>query len=418
MIPFDVRPAKGRDRPMNVKRRKRRVPKLCHTKLRGIGYYVGFRDPETGMPRKVRFGNIPLGDAQQKYHEWLGAFLRDGQAVPQLPKRVPEPAALSAARTKVLPGSLLHVTSSFIRHEEARTRGKGEPDRPGAITWQTRDLRKRHAMDFMSYLNGVYGKGAVGRMLLADLTMKDVEDFNAALVKAGLSANNINKQMQVVKAIIDRAGRPEHNGQILTWNWDSRDVLHGRPAKARVLPTVAQLEEILEKSEVRERAIVWLGIGLGFGQKDLADLHVGQIDAEGYDLRRSKTGLDRFGTTPPGVWKAISDYLAVSPRKPGQLLFTTSKGMPVVHDGGSSIVQWWSKLRAKLKKENRKLDGFYVLRHLGATEFGSRPGCSISEMRRWLGHATSSRVADLYMKPVAPEYREVVQWVRQRLTSV
>lgn len=400
---------------MPVKRRKRRVPKLCYTKLRGMGYYVSFRDPKAGTPRKVRFGDIPLGDAQQKYHTWLGVFLGDGPPVPSVPKHRTGASAPAGAPTRVLPGSLLHIASSFIRHEEARTRNKGEPHRPGAITWQTRDLRKKHAMDFMTFLNGLYGKGAVGRMMLADLTMKDVEDFNAALVKASYSANYLNKQMQVVKALIDRAGRPEHNGQTLTWNWESRDVLHGRPAKARVLPTVAQLAEILGKSEARETALIWLGIGLGFGQKDLAQLRVGQIDAQSYDLRRSKTGLERFGTTPPGVWKAVSVYMATQNRPPGQLMFTTSKGMPVVHDGGSSIVQWWTKLRASLTEAEPKLDGFYVLRHLGATEFGSRPSCSISDMRRWLGHATSSRVADLYMKPVAPEYRAVVEWVRRRL---
>jgi integrase len=403
---------------MPVKRRKRRIPQLCHTNSRGIGYYVAFRDPDSGVPRKVRFGNVTQEEAQQRYHEWLGQYLRAGQPPPAVTKRAQQPDATAvAAASNVVPGSLLHVTSGFIRHEEARAGGAKDQHGRGSITRQTFELRRKLAKDFLAFLNGVYGKGAVGRMMLADLTMKDVEDFNAAMVKANYSANYLNKQMQVIKAIIDRAGRPEYSGQVLGWNWESRDVLRGRPARIRALPTVAQLEEILSKSDVRERAMIWLGIGLGFGHKDLADLRVGQIDADGYDLRRSKTGQNRFGSTPPGVWHAVTEYLKTARRPAGQLMFVTSKGMPLVHDGGNSVVQWWTRLRNSLSEQNKGIDGFYVLRHLGATEFGSRPGCSISDMRRWLGHATSSRVADLYMKPVSPEYREVVNWVRAKVLA-
>ena len=53
---------------------------------------------------------------------------------------------------------------------------------------------------------------------------------------------------------------------------------------------------------------------------------------------------------------------------------------------------------------------------LGATEFGSRPGASIGDVKRWLGHTASSNMADLYMRPVKPEYREVVYWLRAKLT--
>ena len=72
-------------------------------------------------------------------------------------------------------------------------------------------------------------------------------------------------------------------------------------------------------------------------------------------------------------------------------------------------------LRLALGSKGKGLSGFYVLRHLGATEFGSRPGCSLSDIRRWLGHAASSSMADVYMRPVAPEHRDVVEWVRARL---
>ena len=95
----------------------------------------------------------------------------------------------------------------------------------------------------------------------------------------------------------------------------------------------------------------------------------------------------------------------------------TRKGMPLVHTGADSVQQWWHKLRKKIGESKETLAGFYVLRHLGATEFGSRPQCSLDGMRRWLGHSVSSRVTDQYMKPLSPENLAVVERVRNALLS-
>jgi integrase len=91
--------------------------------------------------------------------------------------------------------------------------------------------------------------------------------------------------------------------------------------------------------------------------------------------------------------------------------------MPLVHGHTDSVVLWWTKLRESLGEAGENLGGFYTLRHLGATEFGSRAGCSIGAMRRWLGHSASSQMADVYMKPVSPEDRAVVEWVRAAIQS-
>jgi integrase len=163
--------------------------------------------------------------------------------------------------------------------------------------------------------------------------------------------------------------------------------------------------------------MVWMGIGLGSGQPDLASVRVGQIDREGYDLRRGKRAMERFGKTPPLVWAYVTAYLTEYPRADGDLMFITRKGLPIVHSHADSVQQWWHKARKAIGESSESLEGFYVLRHVGATELGSRPGCSISDMRRWLGHATSSRVADVYMKPVAPEHKPLVSWVRRQPSS-
>ncbi len=88
---------------------------------------------------------------------------------------------------------------------------------------------------------------------------------------------------------------------MLSWNWDSRDVLHGKPTDERLLPTREQLIRMLRATDLRGRTMIWLGIGLGFGARDLAAIRVGQITPDAYDLRRSKTGVERFGETPARV---------------------------------------------------------------------------------------------------------------------
>ena len=227
----------------------------------------------------------------------------------------------------------------------------------------------------------------------------------------------MNGRIQAVKRLVDRSGRPEYGQQVLGWNWDSLDRTPGRAAEQRQLPTLKQLQALVDAADARGRAMIWLGIGLGFGQTDISTVRVGQIDKKGYDLRRGKTGIERFGETPPGVWKAIQEYLAETPRPQGELLFVTKNGKPVVHTRSDGVLQWWQRLRESIGETKDTLGGFYTLRHLGATEYGSRKGCSIVAMKQWLGHSASSAMADRYRKPVAPECRTLIKWVREALQS-
>ena len=166
--------------------------------------------------------------------------------------------------------------------------------------------------------------------------------------------------------------------------------------------------------------MVWLAIGCGFGQSDLSVLRVGHFDEKTYDLTRLKTGIERYGSTPKLVWKCMQDYLEETPRRVGELLFLTEEGMPLVHNSEKSrtdsVAKWWGELRDSLGEVGHGLNGFYSLRHLGATEYGKRPGCSISAIRRFLGHGDMETAAR-YMKPVKPQYRAVVDWVRSALKT-
>lgn len=407
--------------PQNA--RKKRVPKLKYTELRGIGWHVTFRDPETGTPRRHRFGKVTQAEAEVAYYEWVASHLK-GEAPPRiqrasrrrLDEHLSKPKARPAdAPSEVAVGSLLHVTSGLLTHEESRVAADEGPRPKGAITRKTFDSRRQFAQEFLKFINSRYGQGAVGRMMLADLKMEDVEEYNRLLVDAGYSSSQVNKRLRLVKSVVDRAGRPEHASQLLPWNWGSRDVVHGKPAEQRRLPTLRQLKLILQQCDAQRTAMVWMAIGCGFGQRDLAQIRIADIDEESYDLRRGKTGIERYGETPPLVWSTLKAHLGDAERGAEELVFRTEQGMPVVHGNSDSVQLWWARQRTKLGKEGEGLGGFYTLRHLGATAFGSREGCSIGEMKRWLGHSASSQVADVYMKPVAPENRPMVQWVNASL---
>src|SRR5262249_24327043 len=159
--------------------------------------------------------------------------------------------------------------------------------------------------------------------------------------RKGYSASQVAKRLQMVKGIIDRAGRPEHGQQLLTWNWDSRDVAHGKPTEERTLPTVDQLKRLLQTTDLRGRTMIWLGIGLGLGAKDLSAIRVGQISKDAYDLRRPKTGVERFGDTPPLVWAYVKKYQDTAERDAGELLFVTRNGLPLVHPPSNAVTLWW-----------------------------------------------------------------------------
>lgn len=396
---------------------RQRIPKLRFTGWRKLGWHVNFRDRKTGVPRKHLF-NIRErereAEARLLYHAWILENLggnQDGKFQTEV-----EPARKRRPTGNALSGSLLEVASGLKESERLRIRKPDEPRRRGTIAPPVFRDRAKIIRDFLEFLNARRGAGAVSRMRLADLTMDDVEAFNQHVVNKGFSDSQVAKRIQIVKAIIDRAGRPEHGRQMLTWNWNSRDVAHGKPTPERPLPSVELLKKMLAGADLRGRTMIWLGIGLGLGAKDLAVVRAGQIDKDAYDLRRSKTGVERFGMTPPRVWACVSKYQAETKRPAGELLFVTRTGVPLVHAKGNAVTQWWDKLRTRVGESKETMPGFYTLRHLGATEFGSRPGTSISDVKRWLGHASSSDMADVYMRPVRPEFRKVIEWVRAQLS--
>ncbi|MBL1216564.1 MAG: site-specific integrase [Planctomycetes bacterium] len=367
---------------------------------------------------------IEESQARVLYHRWLSELLdqsgvgREQHAGRKRRDTITQPRQSATTTTSnVRAGSLVEIATGLLEYERTRVRDPEGPRARGTIDPDVYSDKKKHVHDFLEFVNELHGQGSVASMALADLSMGDVESFNRRIVELGYSQSQVGRRMQVIRQLVNRAGRPEHGQQVLQWNWNSLDILHGLPTRPLLLPDLKQLKALIEVADLRGQTMIWIAIGLGFGQRDLATLRVGQIDRSTYDMRRGKTGIERYGRTPPLVWKYIAQYLGVTPRRSAELMFTTRNGLPIVHGKADSVQQWWNKMRVKIGESNSTLGGFYSLRHLGATEFGSRPRCSIGDMKRWLGHSARSDMADRYMKPVSPELKAVVEWVRRRLKS-
>lgn len=400
-----------------MEHKRLKVPQLAYSTNRNIGYHVSYRHPVSGMPTKKKFGMIAQSAAALEYAQWLAVYLeqRTRKGVPsdgggECLVVVPSPNLVAQGN------SLAAVASGLLAYEQARVRDRSGARAQGTIDPTVYADREKHLKDFLFHLNTRHGQGAVGSMTLESLTMADVETYNKALSDQDYSASQVQKRMQIVKRLIDRAGRPEHGLQVLRWNWDSRDTAHGRPPAERMMPTLEQFKSILAACQLKEQTMIWIAVGLGFGQRDIGALRVSHIDKQSYDMRRGKTGIERYGDTPPKVWAMVTQYLKANPVSGDGVMFRTKRGDPIADGTNDAVQQWWTKLRASLELEE-KIGGFYMLRHLGATEYGNRPGCSIGSMKRWLGHSASSSIADVYMKPVPPENKALIGWVRKELSS-
>jgi len=141
------------------KHRKARIPKLRFTESRGIGWHVSYRDPETGTPRKHRFGISERAreeEAVAAYHRWLGEHL-NGETPeplyarkpksPKSDKPTPSPAETLTASE---PGSMMDIASGLIASLQARVRGAGERRRQGTIARRGFIDRRRHIRDSLA----------------------------------------------------------------------------------------------------------------------------------------------------------------------------------------------------------------------------------------------------------------------------
>jgi integrase len=180
----------------------------------------------------------------------------------------------------------------------------------------------------------------------------------------------------------------------------------------------AELRSILNAAGVQLRAMILLGVNLGYGNNDVATLPLSALDLErGWATHaRPKTGIDRRGPLWQETVEALRAALAKrpAPKNPehGQLVFVTKYGLPWVkvaceqQEDGTLKVKCddaISKEMAKVLKAlglARRGANFYALRHVFETIGGeSRDQVAVDHI---MGHADPS-MADHYRERISDE---------------
>jgi integrase len=127
------------------------------------------------------------------------------------------------------------------------------------------------------------------------------------------------------------------------------------------------------------RAMIFLGINCGFGNKDVGTLPLSAIDLKNRLIKfpRPKTGVDRECPLWPETVKAIEDVIAERRDTKCKTLFVTKYDRPwhrekVESDsetvpGDDAVKRIFSKLLKALHINGRRNIGFYSLRHTFAT---------------------------------------------------
>lgn len=406
---------------------RRRIPKLSEQPEGPNGrYYTSYRDAK-GKCQRQRFSR-DRKESEQAYRRWViehyddsaDIVIRDG-----------------AGRKDALEQTLPYIANAFIKHDEGRVRADGTARKKGTISLRVFDDDRRQVVNILKWAKVRFGNRLKQESFAALFTETDYEVMMMDFAKR-LSASQVNKHRQRFWQIVNFAKRRPIQVRL---PFGPDDVQHfgGVDTKrARVVPTVKMIQTILKAADERERLWIWLGIGLGFGNDDLARVCPVHFDRDSYDMRRGKTGFDRYGKMWPMVWANLQAYLKSNACDRDDLLFRTRTGRPLVwvkaktdeelkngtttrkacntpYKRSDSV---WQKFR-KLKKRaglGEWPEGFYIWRHLGATAYATRDDVGLAALRTFLGHGKSD-AADQYLKPLTPQVKEVVEWVNRMLDS-
>lgn len=141
-----------------------------------------------------------------------------------------------------------------------------------------------------------------------------------------------------------------------------------RKKKGKQLFNAEQIRRLLDGASIPMKAMILLGINLGFGNRDCAYLPMDALDLKNgwYDHFRVKTAVGRRGK----LWSETVDAVQLvlqRRRKPtdsayDELVFITSLGNPWVQVKSNSVTLMFSRLM-KAEGITKPGMGFYTLRH-------------------------------------------------------
>jgi integrase len=153
------------------------------------------------------------------------------------------------------------------------------------------------------------------------------------------------------------------------------------------------------------RAMILLGVNVGFGNEDVATLRIDGLDLESGWVRhpRPKTGIERKAKLWPETIQALQHVLD-NRKEPAQeharLVFITKYGKPWANGSyGTALTHEMDKLLRALKLKRPGMS-FYTLRHVFAT-IGA-DACDQVAVNQVMGHADAS-VVGMYRERIADE---------------
>jgi len=177
-----------------------------------------------------------------------------------------------------------------------------------------------------------------------------------------------------------------------------------------------EIKKLLSVSDLKMRAMIWLGLNCGFGCTDCARLKWKDIDLENsrVQLARNKTGVPRNLPLCSETMKALKTV----PRF-GQLVFHTAEGHPWVraslktkkdrsrkYTTVNAVTSMFARLLKKTKINAPKGTGFYTLRRTAAT-LAARSGDPFA-VQRLLGHVDLT-MATRYVQDVSAQTDRVIE---------
>jgi hypothetical protein len=410
-----------------VRSRRNRVPKLSLRPDSSGRYYVAFRGAE-GKPTRVRFARSRK-DSLPQYRRWLRAnYGRDRIETGEL-ITITTPEQPVAATLKAIIAAYIAVEESRVRPDAAeRTQGTVGIDQFWDIRYQALQI-------------GLWAKEHFGhRFPSVELSkLMDICDYDAMMLHfiqaRKYKKSRVNKMRRRFWDLVRFAkGRPFH--QELSFGRDQVKRYGGAEKKReREIPSVEIIRKILAVANTEQRTRIWVAIGCAFGQDDLARCRPLHFDAESYDLRRGKTGIERYGTMRPMVWAHLQRFLVENPRQPDDLLFASRTGKPIVYKRAKTpselkmgTVTHGPKKIPYVKCDSVRLDwdrlveragvdwheGFYVWRHIGCTACAHRQGVTLAELWTYMGHGHTDTV-NQYLKPLTPNIKATIEWLNRML---
>ena len=283
------------------------------------------------------------------------------------------------------------------------------------------------------------------RVLVGAITAKHYNDLIGSLSRlmaflgqgcriesiSTLDLQNYKRKLQGSYASVDRQNL--HMGLMKDmFHWARKnDVLESIPnidaiSKDRVVHkemytfNPQQIRKLLSASDVKMKAMIWMGLNCGFGCTDCSRLQWKDLDFKNnrVTLARKKTGVGRNLPLWPETIQALKEV-----PKSGTFVFVTSKGHPWVrttvttNDKGepkyiydNRITTKFSRLMKKVGIHAPKGTGFYTLRRTAAT-IASRSGDPFA-VQKLLGHVDLT-MATRYVQDVSEQTDRVIERSRK-----